>query len=104
MPDLPTYSPRRPVAQRQPRERDPAYLRSFKDTACEACGVQDGTVVGAHYKVGWFGYGYKSHDWMVIGLCAKCHRDQEANPGAEWWMRVLLRWRKLLYQAQVMAR
>ena len=103
--NLPAFTPSRPVAQRQPRERNRAYLDSFAGRACEACGLQDDTVVGAHVRFGVEGgMGYKPPDYLVVALCVKCHRDREANPGADWWMRVLKRMLKLRYQEWVMVR
>ena len=37
---------------REPPLRDRAYLDSFRDRACDACGALDGTVVAAHIRTG----------------------------------------------------
>ena len=105
MHDLPTYSPRRPVEQRQPRMKDRAYLDSFKGRECEACGVRNDTVVGAHVRTGLEGgMSRKPDDPLVVALCGRCHDGQSANPGAEWWMRVFKRMLKLRHKEWVMAR
>ena len=106
MMDLPTYSPRRPVAQRQPRMKDRAYLNWVAAKGvCEACGVQDGTIVPAHYRPGRLAMGMKPDDDLVAGLCRKCHDDESAHPGPAWWAEhVLTRIFKLRYQEWVMAR
>lgn len=83
---------------KNPRVKDRAYLDGFRDTDCEACGANDGTVVGAHVRTGGEGgTGYKPHDYLTVGLCFDCHCEQEANPGPEWWMRVFKRMLKKRY-------
>lgn len=54
------------------KEQDKAYSRTFRNTACEACGVNDGTVVGAHINMGKGGTALKA--WGAqVGLCAFHH-------------------------------
>jgi len=55
-------------------EKEESKLRaSFKDSPCEACGINDGTVVGAHLNFGDYGgMGIKARG-MIAGLCCACH-------------------------------
>lgn len=80
---------------------DKAYRKSFKDGVCESCEAQDGTVVGAHVRAGEHaGVGRKPSDDLIVGLCFRCHADQEANPGAEWWLQnVFKKWVRAKYES-----
>ncbi len=54
-------------------------LDGAKGQSCINCGVNDGTVVSAHYsgmRGHWFGKGVatKVSDLCVADLCAKCHK------------------------------
>ena len=57
------------------------YFRSRKllDLArgqtCQACGIEDGTIVAAHSNQSRHGKGMhnKSHDCFIAWLCYKCH-------------------------------
>lgn len=50
------------------------------------CGACDGTVAAAHISWGQEGgVGLKSPDNLCVPLCMRCHADQEAHPGPEWW-------------------
>ena len=74
------------------RLRDRKYLNSFRDTACEACGADDGTIVAAHIRAGnEGGVGMKPSDDLVFGLCHSCHAEQEASPGAAWWLEKIVK-------------
>lgn len=65
---------------------------SAKDQSCVACGINDGTVVLAHYfgprrhSYGG-GMGHKGHDAVAAFLCAACHRrmDTESRDKAHKW-------------------
>lgn len=71
---------------RNPPRKDLDYRRSARGRACEACGRQDGTIVGAHVRSGEHaGMGQKPDDALLCWLCGECHADQEAHPGPEWW-------------------
>ncbi len=69
---------------------DHEYRQSYRDRTCEAsdngidlCGKP---CIGAHIRAGEYsGGGQKPCDRLTIGLCDDHHRDQEANPGLEWW-------------------
>lgn len=68
------------------RVRDRAYLDTFAGQPCEACGATHG-VVGAHVRTGHEGgTSLKPSDDLVVALCFRCHQDQEATPGPEWWL------------------
>lgn len=74
------------------RLRDRKYLDSFQHAACCCCGVADRTVVGAHIRTGHEGgIGLKPPDDLVLPLCGTCHADQEASPGAVWWIERVLK-------------
>lgn len=65
--------------------RDPAYLKSFRDAACYACGAQDGTVVAAHIRHGLAGgIGMKPDDSLTLPLCGGCHALQGASEVKFW--------------------
>jgi hypothetical protein len=91
---IPTPPPR----QREPRQRDRKYLDTFRDmAACEACGKpNDGTIIPAHFGMQNFARGYKTHDYLVAGLCFECHEqaDHADRETRMWlWLAVL---RKLM--------
>jgi len=65
---------------------DKAYRKHLSMLPCAVCGAEDGTVVGAHIRAGnEGGMSLKPSDDLQEPLCHKCHADQEANPGPEWW-------------------
>lgn len=63
--------------------RSRKYLDSFKGTSCFICGNDDGTIVGAHIRPGWYGQS-KPHDYWVIGLCRRCHEEEGSGPKKFW--------------------
>lgn len=62
-----------PVRQRMPRQKDPAYLRSFRGKACEGCGRLKETVVPAHVTDERYSLGAKPDDKYTVALCKDCH-------------------------------
>lgn len=71
---------------------DKAYRLFMSKQPCIACGATDGTVVGAHLRWGnEGGMGLKPSDELMASLCRKCHADQEASPGPEWWCEHVLK-------------
>lgn len=99
------YQP--PPAQKQQRLIDKKYRRSFKDQACEVCGAQDGTVVGAHCRINAFIMGGKPDDALIVPLCAECHREEGAakkdGDNATWWVNKILKpilWQRYLQWEQ----
>ncbi len=68
------------------RVSDRKYLDSFRDRTCESCDTQDGTIIPAHVRAGEHaGLGRKPDDSLTVALCHRCHMEQEANPGPDWW-------------------
>lgn len=55
-------------------------LASMKHFPCMCCGIEDGTIVGAHSNSSSHGKGrgIKAHD-IVAALCHKCHQDFDVN-------------------------
>ena len=81
-----------PSCPKQHHIKDKAYRKSFKDEPCWSCGVNDGTVVGAHIR--WnehSGMGRKPSDDLIVPLCFRCHADQEDCPGPEYWVERVLK-------------
>ncbi len=63
-----------------------------RDQPCVACGVNDGTVVLAHYfgprrHAYGGGMGHKGHDAVAANLCARCHQrmDTASRDKAKKW-------------------
>ena len=60
--------------------RSRKYLDLAEGQACVKCGINDGTVVSAHYS-GLYGHrlgrggSMKAHDFCSAHLCGKCHRE-----------------------------
>ena len=58
--------------------------QSAKDQSCVACGIQDGSVVLAHYfgarrHAYGGGMGRKGHDAVAAHLCARCHKRMDTD-------------------------
>lgn len=68
------------ASPKQHRVRDPAYLASFEGKKCECCGIQDGTVVGAHMSLGSLARGLKAGDDLAVGLCVSDHHAADHGP------------------------
>lgn len=73
--------------------RDRRWLDAHEHFECMCCGRSgDGSIIAAHIRAGLSGgVSYKPSDDLVVPLCAGCHADQEANPGAEWWLQMILK-------------
>ena len=104
MHDIPIYTPGREVRQREPRMKNREYLDWVAAQGiCQSCGVEDGTIVPAHYRPGRLATGMKPDDWKVAALCKKCHDEEKANP--VWWAEhVLTHWMRVKYDEWRMAR
>ena len=65
--------------------RNRYLLEAVRDSPCQACGIQDGTVVAAHSNQLRDGKGrsLKAHDYRIAALCHRCHMelDQGKNMG-----------------------
>ena len=57
--------------------RDRRLLDAVRQSPCQHCGVQDGTVVAAHSNQLRDGKGrsLKAHDYRIAALCFKCHTE-----------------------------
>lgn len=55
--------------------RSPKLMKACRQIPCQHCGVDDGTVCGAHSNAGadGKGRGIKSDDSKVASLCHACH-------------------------------
>ena len=55
--------------------RNPKLLKIMRELPCQICGIEDGTVVGAHSNQlrDGKGRGLKCHDYRVAALCYNCH-------------------------------
>lgn len=67
--------------------RNKNLLEIVRESQCQNCGTQDGTVVAAHsnqLKDGK-GRGIKAHDYRIAALCHTCHMelDQGKNLSRE---------------------
>jgi hypothetical protein len=57
--------------------RNKKLLEAVRESPCQLCGTQDGTVVAAHsnQQRDGKGMGLKSHDYRIAALCFACHAD-----------------------------
>ena len=55
--------------------RNQYLLEAVRESACQTCGAQDGTVVAAHSNQlrDGKGKGIKAHDYRIAALCHACH-------------------------------
>jgi hypothetical protein len=63
--------------------RNKKLLEIVRESPCQHCGIEDGTVVGAHSNQlrDGKGRGIKAHDYRIAALCFRCHYevDQGSN-------------------------
>lgn len=52
-------------------------LEIVRNSPCQRCGCEDGTVVAAHSNQlrDGKGKGIKAHDYRIAALCYKCHME-----------------------------
>ena len=57
--------------------RNKKLLEVVRDSPCQLCGAEDGTVVAAHSNQLRDGKGrsIKAHDYRIAALCFRCHAD-----------------------------
>jgi len=68
------------------RLRDRQYLASYNGAQCFTCGIQDGTIVGAHIRTGSYcGVASKPDDDLTMPSCSKCHAEQHRIGEEEFW-------------------
>jgi hypothetical protein len=79
------------MIERQPRERDDAYLNFIRSQRCCLCGTNEG-VQAAHLRVGSIGDGkpygamqMKSSDKWALPLCERHHAEQHSMNESEFW-------------------
>ena len=63
--------------------RDRKLLDVIRESPCQACGREDGTIVAAHSNQlrDGKGRGIKAHDYRIAALCHTCH--SEIDQGAK---------------------
>jgi hypothetical protein len=57
--------------------RNKKLLELVRQSPCQTCGTQDGTVVAAHSNQLRDGKGrsLKAHDYRIAALCFRCHSE-----------------------------
>jgi len=57
--------------------RNQKLLEAVRESPCQHCGVNDGTVCAAHSNQlrDGKGRGLKAHDYRIAALCFKCHAE-----------------------------
>ena len=57
--------------------RSPKLMQAYRKIPCQACGIDDGTVVGAHSNSAEHGKGrsIKASDQFAASLCHRCHME-----------------------------
>lgn len=57
--------------------RSPKLMQAYRKIPCQACGIDDGTVVGAHANTAAMGKGrgIKASDQFAASLCHRCHAE-----------------------------
>jgi len=64
--------------------RNARILALAKESPCQCCGNDDGTIVSAHsnQQRDGKGTGIKAHDYRVAYLCMRCHSYVDSDPKA----------------------
>lgn len=57
--------------------RNQKLLEAVRESPCQLCGAQNGTVVAAHSNQlrDGKGRGIKAHDYRIAALCYHCHME-----------------------------
>tara|TARA_R110000868_G_scaffold82737_1_gene233493 strand:- start:807 stop:1100 length:294 start_codon:yes stop_codon:yes gene_type:complete len=57
--------------------RNKKLLEIVRESPCQVCGIEDGTVVAAHSNQSRDGksIAMKSHDYRISAMCYKCHAN-----------------------------
>lgn len=57
--------------------RNKKLLEIVRESPCQMCGIQNGTVVAAHSNQlrDGKGKGIKAHDYRIAALCYTCHSE-----------------------------
>jgi hypothetical protein len=61
--------------------RNKKLLEIVRESPCQNCGIEDGTVVAAHsnQQRDGKGTGIKASDAMICALCYKCHANLDSG-------------------------
>lgn len=61
--------------------RNKKLLEVVRESPCQCCGRQDGTVAAAHSNQQRDGKGtaIKAHDYRIAALCHMCHHELDAG-------------------------
>ena len=72
--------------------RSKPLLEAVRESPCQHCGVQDGTVVAAHSNqlIDGKGKGIKAHDYRIAALCYRCHSELDQGKNLSKLERVAL--------------
>jgi hypothetical protein len=57
--------------------RNKKLLEVVRQSPCQHCGAEDGTVISAHsnWSEDGKGMGIKAHDYKIAALCFRCHSE-----------------------------
>ena len=57
--------------------RNDKLLKLARFSPCQICGIEDGTIIGAHSNQlrDGKGKGIKAHDYRIAALCYACHSE-----------------------------
>lgn len=63
--------------------RNKKLLEIVRESPCQICGVNNGTVVAAHsnQQRDGKGMGIKAHDYRIAALCHTCHMELDQGAG-----------------------
>ena len=72
--------------------RNKRLLELARESYCQHCGIQDGTIVAAHSNQlrDGKGRGLKAHDYRVAFLCSKDHYELDQGYGMAKFERVAM--------------
>ena len=61
--------------------RNKKLLELVRQSPCQNCGIENGTIVAAHSNQLRDGKGksIKAHDFRIAALCHRCHHDVDAS-------------------------
>jgi len=70
--------------------RNQKLLEAVRESPCQLCGAQNGTVVAAHSNQlrDGKGRGIKAHDFRIAALCYHCHMEIDQGKSMSREMRL----------------
>jgi hypothetical protein len=70
--------------------RNQKLLEAVRESPCQLCGTQNGTVVAAHSNQlrDGKGRGIKAHDYRIAALCYHCHMEIDQGKSMSREMRL----------------